>query len=206
MGRHGRRRRHACAMRAIALLKAPIRVVGVVPATENMPGGARSSREYSQERERDGGRVSTDAEVADSGRRTVSARSGWARHTSSMSRTLTGACVVALGKITKSGLFGMNEWVERVRRVIPTAPAIASGRCRCSTSTRSLKAKSPTRRGTADVAGSITAALFLKGSPASPLGAHRHRGHRVAGEALSSRDGGVGVRALAELAFTKFDV
>ena len=29
----------ACAMRAIALLKAPIRVIGVVPTTENMPGG-----------------------------------------------------------------------------------------------------------------------------------------------------------------------
>jgi leucyl aminopeptidase len=29
----------ASAMRAIALLKAPIRVIGVVPATENMPGG-----------------------------------------------------------------------------------------------------------------------------------------------------------------------
>src|SRR5476649_977171 len=28
----------AAAMRAIALLKAPIRVIGVVPATENMPG------------------------------------------------------------------------------------------------------------------------------------------------------------------------
>src|SRR4029077_19520399 len=28
-----------CAMRAIARLKAPIRVVGVVPTTENMPGG-----------------------------------------------------------------------------------------------------------------------------------------------------------------------
>jgi leucyl aminopeptidase len=28
-----------CAMRAIALLKAPIRVVGVVPTSENMPGG-----------------------------------------------------------------------------------------------------------------------------------------------------------------------
>src|SRR5207302_10644989 len=29
----------ACAMRALALLKAPTRVVGIVPATENMPGG-----------------------------------------------------------------------------------------------------------------------------------------------------------------------
>ena len=29
----------ACAMRAIALLKAPIRVIGIVPTTENMPGG-----------------------------------------------------------------------------------------------------------------------------------------------------------------------
>src|SRR5439155_7146152 len=29
----------ACAMRAIALMKAPIRVIGIVPAAENMPGG-----------------------------------------------------------------------------------------------------------------------------------------------------------------------
>jgi leucyl aminopeptidase len=29
----------ACAMRAIAQLQAPMRVIGVVPATENMPGG-----------------------------------------------------------------------------------------------------------------------------------------------------------------------
>src|SRR5690349_25166031 len=29
----------ACAMRAISMLGAPIKVVGVVPATENMPGG-----------------------------------------------------------------------------------------------------------------------------------------------------------------------
>ena len=28
-----------CAMRAIALLKAPINVIGIVPTTENMPGG-----------------------------------------------------------------------------------------------------------------------------------------------------------------------
>ena len=28
-----------CAMRAIALLKAPVKVIGVVPATENMPSG-----------------------------------------------------------------------------------------------------------------------------------------------------------------------
>ena len=28
-----------CAMRAIGLLKAPINVIGVVPTTENMPGG-----------------------------------------------------------------------------------------------------------------------------------------------------------------------
>ncbi len=31
------------ALRSIALLKLPIRVIAVVPATENMPGGARSS-------------------------------------------------------------------------------------------------------------------------------------------------------------------
>ncbi len=58
--------------------------------------------------------------------------------------TLTGACVVALGKIA-SGLFGQPEaWVESVRRR-RRARAIARGRCRSTTSMPSrCRARSPT--------------------------------------------------------------
>ena len=51
--------------------------------------------------------------------------------------TLTGAVVVALGKVT-SGLFGTpDRWVEQRAARSAIAPAIASGRCRCSTTTAS---------------------------------------------------------------------
>ena len=59
--------------------------------------------------------------------------------------TLTGACVVALGKVA-SGLFGRPDaWVEHRARRRPSAPAIAAGRCRSTTSTPSSSAaRSPT--------------------------------------------------------------
>jgi len=58
--------------------------------------------------------------------------------------TLTGACMVALGKIA-SGLFGQPDtWVETVRAA-GSAPAIAPGRCRSTRSTpSSFAATSPT--------------------------------------------------------------
>src|SRR5213079_2772008 len=108
----------ACAMRAIALLEAPIRVVGVVPATENMPGG-RAIKPGDILRSAEGKTVeviNTDAE----GRLILGdglwyARQLGATHLVDVA-TLTGACVVALGKTT-SGLFGTPaSWVEQVRR------------------------------------------------------------------------------------------
>ena len=59
--------------------------------------------------------------------------------------TLTGACVVALGKVA-SGLFGQpDEWVDAVRSTSPAAPATAAGRCRSTTNTpNSCGARSPT--------------------------------------------------------------
>src|SRR5207302_1821506 len=109
----------ACAMRAIAKLGAPVRVVGVVPTTENMPGG-RAIKPGDILKSASGKTVeviNTDAE----GRLILGdglwyARQLGATHLVDIA-TLTGACVVALGKIT-SGLFGSpTEWVESVRRV-----------------------------------------------------------------------------------------
>jgi leucyl aminopeptidase len=109
----------ACAMRAIALMQAPMRVVGVVPTTENMPGG-RAIKPGDILTSASGKTVeviNTDAE----GRLVLGdglwyARQLGATHLVDVA-TLTGACVVALGKLT-SGLFGTPpEWVEQVRGV-----------------------------------------------------------------------------------------
>jgi leucyl aminopeptidase len=109
----------ACAMRAIALLNAPIRVIGVVPATENMPGG-RALKPGDILRSAEGKTVeviNTDAE----GRLVLGDALWYARKLGAThlvdAATLTGGIVVALGKST-SGLFGTPDWwVEQVRRV-----------------------------------------------------------------------------------------
>jgi leucyl aminopeptidase len=108
-----------CAMRAIAALNAPIRVVGVVPASENMPGG-RAIKPGDVLTGASGKTVevlNTDAEG-----RLILGDALWyaqrlgATHLIDVA-TLTGACVVALGKAA-SGLFGRpDSWVEAVRRV-----------------------------------------------------------------------------------------
>ena len=103
-----------CAMRAIALLGAPVRVIGVVPMTENMPGG-RALKPGDVLTGASGTTVeviNTDAE----GRLILGdglwyARQLGATHLVDVA-TLTGACMVALGKVA-SGLFGQpDEWVE----------------------------------------------------------------------------------------------
>src|SRR4029077_2361696 len=113
----------ACAMRAIALLQAPIRVVGVVPATENMPGG-RAIKPGDVLRSAEGKTVeviNTDAE----GRLILGdglwyARQLGATHLVDIA-TLTGAIVTALGNLT-SGLCGTPQpWVDLVRRVADRA-------------------------------------------------------------------------------------
>ncbi len=109
----------ACAMRAIARLNAPVRVVGVVPATENMPGG-RALKPGDILRSAEGKTVevvNTDAE----GRLILGDALWYARQLGATHlvdvATLTGGIVVALGKTT-SGVFGTPEsWVDQVRRV-----------------------------------------------------------------------------------------
>lgn len=105
------------AMSAIAQLRPTINVLAVVPATENLPGGnalkpadvvtAMSGKTIEI--------ISTDAE----GRLVLADALGYARKQKARQivdvATLTGACVVALGKVC-SGVFGNNQ--ELLDRVI----------------------------------------------------------------------------------------
>jgi leucyl aminopeptidase len=196
-------------MRALALLKAPIRVIGVVPAAENMPGG-RAIKPGDILKSASGKTVevtNTDAE----GRLILAdglwyARQLGATHLVDVA-TLTGACVVALGKIT-SGLFGTpTSWVEHVRRVADRAgdrvwpmPLFDEYREQLKSDIADFT-NSGGRPG-----GSITAALFLKEFVGDLPWAHMD----IAGTAwleearpyLSRGPSGVGVRTLTELAST----
>ncbi len=106
-----------CAMTAIARLNAPVHVVAVIPMTENMPGG-KAVKPGDVLTSAEGKTVevlNTDAE----GRLVLGDGMWYARQLGATHlvdvATLTGACVVALGKTT-TGLFGTPDaWVEQVR-------------------------------------------------------------------------------------------
>jgi leucyl aminopeptidase len=198
-----------CAMRAIALLKAPIRVIGIVPATENMPGGKaikpgdilKSAAGKTVEV------INTDAE----GRLILGdglwyARQLGATHLVDVA-TLTGACVVALGKIT-SGLFGTPDtWVEQVRRIGNRAGDRMWPMPVFDEYKEQLKSDIADFTNTGGrPAGSITAAMFLKEFTGELPWAHID----IAGTAwaddarpyMPKGATGVAVRTLAELAFS----
>ena len=198
-----------CAMRAIALLKAPIRVIGVVPTTENMPGG-RAIKPGDVLKSAEGKTVeviNTDAE----GRLILGdglwyARKLGATHLVDVA-TLTGAIVTALGKITSGVFGGPDRWLEIVRRVANRAgdrvwplPLFEEYRDQIRSEIADLLNTG------GRPAGSITAALFLKEFSGGLPWVHMD----IAGTAwaddskpyLPKGPTGVGVRALAELAFT----
>jgi leucyl aminopeptidase len=197
-----------CAMRAIALSKAPMRVIGIVPTTENMPGG-RAVKPGDVLRSASGKTVeviNTDAE----GRLVLGdglwyARELGATHLVDVA-TLTGACVVALGKLT-SGLFGTPQpWVEQIRRVAARAgdrvwpmPLVEEYRDQ-------LKSEIADFTNTGGrPAGSITAALFLKeftgGLPWAHLDIAGTAWSEEARPYLPKGPSGVAVRTLAQLPF-----
>ncbi len=105
------------AMTAIARLKVPVRCIGVIPMTENMPGG-RAVKPGDVLTSASGKTVeilNTDAE----GRLVLGDAVWYARELGATHivdvATLTGACVVALGKTT-TGLFGTPDaWVASVK-------------------------------------------------------------------------------------------
>jgi leucyl aminopeptidase len=197
------------AMRAIALLNAPINVVGVVPTTENMPGG-RALKPGDVLTGASGKTVevlNTDAE----GRLILGDALWYAQHLGATHlvdvATLTGACVVALGKAA-SGLFGgPPAWVEHVRQT-----ALAAGD-RCWPLPLYEEYREQIKSEIADMvntggraAGACTAAMFLREFVGDVPWAHLD----IAGTAWADEarpwqpkgPTGVGVRTLAELAFT----
>ncbi len=198
-----------CAMRAIAALNAPVRVVGVVPTTENMPGG-KAIKPGDILKSAEGKTVeiiNTDAE----GRLILGdglwyARQLGATHLVDVA-TLTGAIVVALGKIT-SGLFGTPpEWVDLVRRVANRAGDRVWPMPTFEEYEEQIKSEIADLVNSAGrPAGSVTAALFLKAFTGGLPWAHLD----IAGTAwieeakpyLPKGPSGVAVRTLAELAFT----
>jgi leucyl aminopeptidase len=202
----------ACALRAIALLKAPIRVIGVVPTAENMPGG-RALKPGDVLKSASGKTVeviSTDAE----GRLILGdglwyARQLGATHLVDIA-TLTGGCVVALGRIM-SGLFGTpTSWVDHVRRVADRAGDRVWPMPLLDEYREQLKSEIADMVNTGGrPAASITAAMFLKEFTGGLPWAHID----IAGTAWSDEArpylpkgaSGVGVRTLAELAFTSDD-
>jgi leucyl aminopeptidase len=197
-----------CAMRAIAQLKAPIRVVGVIPATENMVGG--SAMKPGDVLTSASGKtvevINTDAE----GRLILGdalwyAQSLGATHLVDVA-TLTGACVVALGRAA-AAIFGQPDaWTDLVRRT-----ALAAGD-RCwpmplyEEYTEQLKSEIADLINSAGrPAGACTAAAFLKEFASTVPWAHLD----IAGIAWAEEPKpwqpkgatGVAVRTLAELAF-----
>jgi len=197
------------AMRAISLLKAPIKVVGVVPASENMPGG-RAIKPGDVLTGASGKTVeviNTDAE----GRLLLGDGLWYAQRLGATHlvdvATLTGACVVALGKAA-SGLFGQPDgWVDVIRKTSQRAGD------RCWPMPLYEDYAEQLRSEVADMmnsggrpAGSCTAAMFLKEFAGGLPWAHLD----IAGTAWVDEAKpwqpkgatGVAVRTLAELAFT----
>ena len=196
------------AMRAIGQLAPPVRVMGIVPAVENMPGG-RAIRPGDVLTAADGKRVevlNTDAEgrliLADA---LVLARRLGATHLVDVA-TLTGACVVALGHHA-SGLVGTpSAWVESVRAAAAGAGERLWPLPAYDEYAEQLKSE------TADLAniggrdaGAITAGMFLKAFAGDRPWAHLD----IAGTAWHEESKpysvkgatGVGVRTLAALPF-----
>jgi leucyl aminopeptidase len=197
------------AMRAIGLLRPPHRVIGVVPMAENMPGG-RAIRPGDVLTSASGKTVevlNTDAEG-----RLILADALWfaakegATHLIDVA-TLTGACVVALGRVN-TGLFGHpDSWRDQVQAAAARAGDRVWPMPTDDDYFEQLKSE------IADMVnvggrpgGAITAAVFLKQFAAGKPWAHLDIAATAwAEEAKPWQPKGatsVAVRTLVELAFT----
>ncbi len=196
-----------CALMAVAKLRGPVRCIGIIPTTENMPGG-RAMKPGDILTSAEGKTVevlNTDAE----GRLILGDAMWYARklgvtHLVDIA-TLTGACVVALGKTT-SGLFGRpTTWVEQVRRASERAGDRSWPMPLFDDYKELLKSEIADFTNTGGRAGgAISAAVFLKEFAGDLPWVHMD----IAGTAWAEEAKpyqpkgatGVGVRTLAELA------
>jgi leucyl aminopeptidase len=196
-----------CAMAAMSRLNAPVQCIGVIPATENMPGG-RAMKPGDILTSAEGKTVevlNTDAEG-----RLILGDALWYARTLGVTHlvdiaTLTGACVVALGKTT-SGLFGRPaSWVEQVRRASEQAGDRSWPMPVFDDYKDLLKSEIADFTNTGGRAGgAISAALFIKEFAGDLPWVHMD----IAGTAWAEEAKpyqpkgatGVGVRTLAELA------
>jgi leucyl aminopeptidase len=153
-----------CALRSIALEQLPVRVMAVVPATENMPSGAATKP---GDVHRGASGVTVEINNTDAEGRLILGDALWyaqqqgATHLIDVA-TLTGACIVALGKIT-TGLFATAGWDQVVLSAATRAGEKMWPMPLFEEYRESLKSEiadllnSPGRP-----AGAITAAMFLK--------------------------------------------
>ncbi len=196
----------AAAMSALARLGAPVRAIGVIPSTENMPGG-RAVKPGDVLRGANGKTVevvNTDAEG-----RLVLGDALWYIQTLGATHlvdiaTLTGACVVALGRST-TGLFGRPDtWVDRVRGAAEAAGERAWPMPVFDDYFEQLKSEIADMSNTGGrPAGAVTAALFLKQFAGDLPWAHLDIAGTVWNDDAKPWMGkgatGAGVRTLAEL-------
>jgi leucyl aminopeptidase len=199
----------ACAMHAMGELGIPLRVIGVIPIAENMPGGSaiRPGDVLKSALGKTVEVINTDSEG-----RLILGDALWyaqklgATHLVDIA-TLTGAISVALGRIT-SGLFGTPPaFVEHVRSIAERAGD------RCWPLPLFAEYQDQLRSEIADMlntggrmGGAITAALFLREFTGGLPWIHMD----IAGTAWADENKpfmpkgptGVGVRTLIELAFT----
>jgi leucyl aminopeptidase len=197
------------AMRAIAILKPPIRVIGVVPMVENMPSGTaiKPGDVLTGASGKTVEVINTDAE----GRLILGdalwyAREQGATHLVDVA-TLTGACMVALGKTT-SGLFATPDWWRDI--VHPTADRAGDRSWPMPLFDDYFEQLKSEIADMSNVggrpAGAVTAAMFLKEFTGGLPWAH----FDIAGTAWAEDAKpfqpkgatGIAVRTLAELAFT----
>ena len=197
------------AMRAIAMMRAPLKVVGIVPMTENMPGGKaiKPGDVVTGASGKTVEVINTDAEG-----RLILGDGLWyaqqlgATHLVDVA-TLTGACVVALGRAA-SGLFGQPDaWVDLVRLTGQDAGDRLWPMPLYDEYADQLRSEIADVMNTGGrPAGACTAAMFLKEFAGGLPWAHLD----IAGTAWAEETKpwqtkgatGVAVRTLAQLAFT----
>lgn len=191
---------------AVAKLRLPINVVGLVPATENMPSGSayRPGDIITFMNGKTAEIDNTDAE----GRLILADALTYAERFKPQAvvdiATLTGACVIALGHVT-SGLMGTDRAL--LDRIKAAADATSEYVCELPLHEDYLE---QIKSDVADVkntggrpAGAITAALFLKHFIGNYPWAHLD----IAGTGMAPKDGpywtkgatGVGVRLFVEM-------